>query len=180
MAFLLLWCIWSQKGQIFSLKLVKVSAPDKSTFLFWLVRFGNKKIPLAWKELLSVMEVGLFSEVHFLSTVLPAVSLDTLFAHSHGCALLWWNPSICHRVKLYSAEKVNSSATGLNTKYSGKLNAFVSTSLNALKATLIMAENYPLHKMNKWTTCVEKFFKTSCLYFILRRNKRKCNKRPGW
>jgi len=77
------------RGQTFLLELVKLSVPYTSVLLFWLVRPGNKKVPLAWKELLSVMEVGLFSEVHFLSTVLPAVSLDTLFAHSHGRTLLW-------------------------------------------------------------------------------------------
>lgn len=60
----------------------------------------KKKVPVAWQLSLSVMEVGLFSAVDSLSTVVPAVSLDTLFIHSHGCPLLWWNPSICHRVKV--------------------------------------------------------------------------------
>lgn len=49
------------KGQTFILKLFRVPAPSKSASLFWLVRFGIKKVPLAWNELLSVMELGLFT-----------------------------------------------------------------------------------------------------------------------
>lgn len=114
----------------------------------------------------SVIEAELFYKVHSLSTAPPAVSLDGLFAHSHGCPPLWWNPSICHRVNLHSAEKVDTA--DLNTKYSGKLNAFAFTSLTTLKVTLTVVANNPVNKkelmenLSEVLHCSENISQTSC------------------
>lgn len=142
---------------------VKVSATYKSVLSFGWLDMGTRK-SLLHRLVDLILEVGLFPEVHIFPTVLLAVSLDTAFAHSRGFPLLCWNPSVCHIIKSYVTKKVDSSATGLNTKYSGKLNAFVSISLKALKATVKIILLTKGRNAQPELGFGAKIFKLSCYY----------------
>lgn len=89
---------------------------NQSSLLVGWLDMGIRK-SLLHRKLVSLMEVGLFPEVHIFFMVLLEVSLDTAFSHSLGFPLLCWNPSHLS----YSTKKMDASAADLNSKYTGKL-----------------------------------------------------------